>query len=126
MRTTTRWAPALLVTLAGCAVSPAGGPPSDRPEREGTISSSPAPVSSSASATAHRAGVGVVQSASVVSLPSSGTAAGGATAGPTMAYRIDMPDGTTQSVVQAGERFQVGDRVQVTSDGRALRPALRP
>jgi hypothetical protein len=39
-----------------------------------------------------------------------------------MAYRIAMPDGSTQSVVQAGERFEVGDRVQVTSDGRALRP----
>jgi hypothetical protein len=63
-----------------------------------------------------------VQSASVASLPSSGTAAGGGTAGPTMAYRIAMPDGSTQSVVQAGERFRVGDRVQVTSDGRALRP----
>jgi hypothetical protein len=123
MRTTTRWVPALLVTLAGCAVSPAGGPPpSDRPERDGSISSAPAPVTSSTSATAHRAGEGVVRSASVVSLPSSTTAAGGGTAGPTMAYRIAMPDGTMQSVVQAGERFQVGDRVQVTSDGRALRP----
>jgi hypothetical protein len=121
MRTTTRWAPALLVTLAGCAVSPAGGPAPDRPEREGTISSSPAPVTTSPSRTTHRAGAGVVQSASVVSLPSS-SAAGGATAGPTMAYRIAMPDGSTQSVVQAGERFEVGDRVQVTSDGRALRP----
>lgn len=119
MSTTTRWLPVLLVTLAACAVSPPGGPAADRPEREGSISSAPG---TSPSAATHRAGVGVVQSASVASLPSSGTAAGGGTAGPTMAYRIAMPDGSTQSVVQAGERFRVGDRVQVTSDGRALRP----
>jgi glutamine cyclotransferase len=39
-----------------------------------------------------------------------------------MAYRLKMADGTTQAVVQAGERFELGDRVQVTPDGRLLRP----
>ena len=88
---------------------------------------SPAPGSSAAGAStstsAYRAGVGVIESASIVSLPSSGAAAGGTAArGPIMAYAIKMPDGSTQSVVQAGERFQLGDRVQVTSDGRLARP----
>jgi hypothetical protein len=96
MRKMTRWTPALLMMLAACAVSPPEAP-------------------------RHRAGAGVVESASVVSLPSS-SAAGGGTASPTMAYRIGMVDGSTQSVVQSGERFQVGERVQVTSDGRLARP----
>jgi hypothetical protein len=39
-----------------------------------------------------------------------------------MAYRLKMADGSTQDVVQAGKRFQVGDRVEITSDGRLLRP----
>jgi hypothetical protein len=69
--------------------------------------------------------IGVVESASVVSLatlPASGGSTSGAGSTPTMAYRVQMPDGSTQSVVQAGERFQVGDRVRVTSEGRLVRP----
>ena len=83
----------------------------------------PAAPQASHSANATRPGVGVIESASVVSLPSTGAAAGGTAArGPTMAYAVKMPDGSTQSVVQAGERFQLGDRVQVTSEGRLVRP----
>jgi hypothetical protein len=89
---------------------------------------SPAPVTTttpgvSTPTSAYRTGLGVIESASVVSLPS--TASGGGSAGasgPTMAYAVKMPDGSTQNVVQAGERFQLGDRVQVTSDGRLVRP----
>jgi hypothetical protein len=33
-----------------------------------------------------------------------------------------MADGTTQDVVQAGERFEVGDRVEMTREGRLVRP----
>lgn len=69
---------------------------------------------------------GVVESASVLSLASSPSAAAGGTAGPatspTMAYRVKLADGSTQSVVQQGERFAVGDRVQLTGDGRLVRP----
>jgi len=39
-----------------------------------------------------------------------------------MAYRLRMADGTTQDVVQTGERFQLGDRLQVTREGRLGRP----
>src|SRR5262245_7315595 len=72
-----------------------------------------------------RPAIGIVQSASVAALSSSSASAGGtsgAATTPTMAYRVQMPDGSMVSVVQAGERFQVGDRVQITADGRALRP----
>jgi len=73
----------------------------------------------------NRSGIGTVESASVVSL-SSAPAAAGSTAGPatsaTMAYRLKMADGTTQDVVQAGERFEVGDRVELTREGRLVRP----
>jgi hypothetical protein len=39
-----------------------------------------------------------------------------------MAYRLKMADGTTQEIVQTGERFEVGDRAQITGDGRVVRP----
>jgi hypothetical protein len=103
--------------LAGCAVSPP-----DRPgvEADGRVDqTTPAPKT-------YRPGVGIVESASVVSLSSTPSAAAGGTAGaatsPTMAYRLKMADGTTQDVVRAGERLEVGDRVQVAGDGRLLRP----
>ena len=41
---------------------------------------------------------------------------------PTMAYRLKMADGSVQDVVQAGERFRVGERVRIASDGRLMRP----
>ena len=95
-------------------------PPSTSPA---TGASAPA---ASTSASPYRTGIGVIESASIVSLPSSGSAAAGgtagATSGPRMAYLVKMPDGSTQNIVQDGERFQLGDRVQVTSDGRLARP----
>jgi hypothetical protein len=62
----------------------------------------------------------VVESASIVALGSS-PSAGGTASPSTMAYRLKMEDGSTQSVVQAGERYEVGDRLQITSDGRLSR-----
>lgn len=74
---------------------------------------------------AYRPGVGTIESATVLSLSSAPASAGG-TAGPatsaTMAYRLKMADGTTQDVVQAGERFEVGDRAEMTREGRLVRP----
>jgi outer membrane lipoprotein SlyB len=97
------------VLLAACATSP---------ER------SPAAQAPAVSAPVEQPRYGVIESASVVSLSSGPSAAGGTTApasSPTMAYRIRFDDGATQNVVQAGERFQLGERVQVTSDGRLVR-----
>jgi hypothetical protein len=84
----------------------------------------PAPAVVTPAPMTHRPGVGIVESASVVSLPSSAAAGGrfGTPTTPTMAYRLKMADGTTQDVVQAGERFQVGERAPVTRDGRLVRP----
>lgn len=98
-----------LAFLAACATS--------TPERGRAVT--PAPV-------AEQPRIGVVESASVVSLASTPSATAGGTAGaatsPTMAYRVKLPDGSTQSVVQQGERFAVGDRVKLTGEGRLARP----
>jgi hypothetical protein len=95
------------VVLAACAVSP----------RE-----TPAPVTTAATPS-YQPGIGIVESASVVALASSPSAGGtGAPASPTMAYRLKMADGSTQNVVHTGERFELGDRVQITGDGRLTRP----
>src|SRR5262245_36801247 len=108
-------APALLLAglLAACTT------PSSAP------ATPPAAVPTMPEQRTSRPAIGIVQSASVVALSSSSSSAGGtsgASTTPTMAYRVQMPDGSMVSVVQAGERFQVGDRVQITADGRAVRP----
>lgn len=117
----------LALTLTACAAR------SPLPTHEG--SSAPPETAPQAGTTAgtsgpagriYRPGTGTVDSASVLSLSSSGPAAAGGTArpatSPTMAYRVQMSDGSEQSIVQAGERFAVGDRVTVTADGRLTRP----
>jgi hypothetical protein len=38
-----------------------------------------------------------------------------------MGYRLKMEDGSTQNVLHAGERFERGDRVELTSEGRLIR-----
>jgi outer membrane lipoprotein SlyB len=86
----------------------------------------PAPAAAAPAPATYRPGLGTVESASVVSLPSSPSAtAGGTTARasqPTMAYRLRMADGSTQNVMVAGERLNVGERVELTRDGRLVRP----
>ena len=98
--------------LAACAAPP------PRP-----VDSTSAPAQPASPA--YRQGVGTIESATVLSLSSAPAAAGG-TAGPatsaTVAYRLKMADGTTQDVIQAGERFEVGDRVELTREGRLVRP----
>jgi hypothetical protein len=83
------------------------------------VTIAPAPVTI---AQAYRPGVGTVESASVVSLSSGNSATAGATTSPRMAYRLRMLDGTLQDIVQEGERFELGERVQLTGDGRLVRP----
>ena len=58
---------------------------------------------------------GAVESASVVSLSSKASI-------PRMAYRVRLADGTTKDVVQTGERFEVGERVRISGDGRLTQP----
>ena len=102
----------LSALLAACAAPP----PRDQP-----VADPPAQPASPA----YRPGVGTIESATVLSLSSAPAAAGGtagAATSATMAYRLKMGDGTTQDVVQAGERFEVGDRVELTREGRLVRP----
>lgn len=104
----------LCITLAGCA-APAPERPLAEPPADATAAPAlPAPFG----ARTYRSGTGIVESASVVSLASSPSAGG---TGATMAYRVRLADGSLQDVVHAGERFEVGDRVEVMSDGRLLR-----
>jgi hypothetical protein len=103
--------------LAACAVSPR--------ETPAPVTTAPASTTVPGSTPRYQPGIGIVESASVVALASSPSAAAGGTgapASPTMAYRLKMADGSTQNVVHTGERFELGDRVQITSDGRLARP----
>ncbi len=122
---TVLWTLALSVLLAACAAPAPDGPSGGRPtgQSEPPVDAAAAPP---ASASRYRPGVGIIESATVLSLSSAPAAAAGGTGGPatsaTMAYRLKMADGTTQDVVQAGERFEVGDRVELTREGRLVRP----
>jgi len=80
----------------------------------------PAPVVSSA----YRAGYGIIESISLVTLPAS--AAAGGTLPPVVSgpYRVTvrMDDGSIQTMIVDNRAFLVGDRVQFTNDGRLIRP----
>src|SRR5574340_69293 len=126
-----------LVMLSACSVAPpiegTAVPPSTgavEPQPAEQPVETPAPVATPApqaqplpqpQQSRYRPGMGTIESASVVSLPSFGSSVGGGTAGPTMGYWLRMDDGSTQSVVQTGERFEVGDRVEISGDGRLTR-----
>ena len=116
----------LLAMFTACALPPPDNPVADSPGAgaQGPVDGAAAPATSPGRATAktYRAGAATVESAAVVSLSSFPSAAAGATGAATMAYRLRMADGTAQDVVQTGERFQPGERVQLTGDGRLVRP----
>ena len=86
--------------------------------------SSPAPVVAASPASAYRTGYGIVESISLVTLPAS--AAAGGTLPPVVSgpYRVTirMDDGSIQTMVVDNRAFLVGDRVQIMSDGRLIRP----
>jgi hypothetical protein len=73
-----------------------------------------------------RPGNGILESIGLVTLPQSSAAAGGGTvAGPVPGpYRLTlrMEDGSIQTVIQDTRALLVGDRVQITQDGRLIRP----
>jgi hypothetical protein len=86
--------------------------------------SSPVVAAAPASSSAYRSGYGIVESISLVTLPAS--AAAGGTLPPVVSgpYRITMrmDDGSIQTMVVDNRAFLVGDRVQIMSDGRLIRP----
>jgi hypothetical protein len=115
-----------LAMLAACAASRPDNPAPDRAGGEADARVEQTATPTTPAPRTFRPGIGIVESASVLSLSSTKSATAGGTAGastsPTMAYRLKMADGTTQDAVQAGERFEVGDRVQMTREGRLIRP----
>ncbi len=114
-------APAVPTVPAAAATAPAASAPAA--SAPAPIASTPLPPPSAApAARTYRPGIGIVESATVVALSSSTSAAAGGATGPTMAYRLRMNDGTTQEVVQTGRRFQVGERVFLSREGRVALP----
>jgi hypothetical protein len=68
-----------------------------------------------------RPGYGVIETITLVrSVPSAST---GANLPERVAYRLGlrMDDGTVQAIDQDSRNFMVGDRVQLTNDGRVIR-----
>jgi hypothetical protein len=114
------------IGLAGCTTY------YDPPPSAPVTTSSGVPVVSAASSapvvsspgSAYRTGYGIVESISLVTLPAS--AAAGGTLPPVVSgpYRVTMrmDDGSIQTMVVDNRAFLVGDRVQIMSDGRLIRP----
>jgi hypothetical protein len=95
------------------------------------VAAAPAPASSStpvALATlksgAFRAGSGLLESIGLVTLPPASAAAGASAAPAPGPYRLTlrMDDGSIQTVIADTRAVLVGDRLQITSDGRLIRP----
>ena len=91
--------PPTTITAPARAPAPSSAKPAAGPR--------PAPAAKAASKS-YRPGLGIVESASVLSGPSSPSASSGGATAPRMAYRLKMLDGTTQEILQTGDRFQVG------------------
>jgi hypothetical protein len=115
-----------LTGLAGCTTY-YDAPPSTPVTTTGgapVVTSAPATVVTPAGSSAYRAGYGIVESISLVTLPAS--AAAGGTLPPVVSgpYRLTvrMDDGSIQTLMLDNRAFLVGDRVQIMSDGRLIRP----
>jgi len=80
------------------------------------VSQSNPPATVVVPAPALRAGLGRVDAV----MASSAAAAGG-TASSSYTLHVRMDDGTLQYVTQTSPEFRVGDRVEVTRDGRVIR-----
>jgi hypothetical protein len=102
-----------VTTTSGAAVVSASAPP---------VVVSPAPSSTAFSA--FRTGYGIVESISLVTLPASATAGGTLPAVVSGPYRVTvrMDDASIQTLVLDNRAFLVGDRVQIMSDGKLIRP----
>lgn len=108
--------PGAVTTTTGAPVVSAGSSVPVAPVAVAPITVTPVP--------AYRAGHGIIESVSLVTLPAS--AAAGATLPPVVGgpYRLTlrMDDGSIQTMIADNRAFLVGDRVQVMSDGRLIRP----
>jgi hypothetical protein len=108
--------------LAACASNPEP-PLSTLRTASGTpvVSASAKPVDSAPG----RAGLGIIESISLMHPPTSASASAGATAEPAARgpYRVTvrMDDGSLQTLIVDNRAFLVGDRVQIVADGRLIR-----
>ena len=110
--------------LAGCTTYYDPPPPS-QPVAVAPAPVTPVtPVAPASSIGSYRPGFGIIESISLVTLPASASAGG--TLPPVVSgpYRMTlrMDDGNIQTVIQDTRAFLVGDRVQIMSDGRLIRP----
>lgn len=115
--TTTTGAP---VVSAGSSVPPVSAGSSVPPVSSG--SSVPA---ATASSSAWKPGVGVIQTISLGTPAAAASASAGGSVSPAVSgpYRMTlrMDDGTVQTLVVDNRAFLVGDRVQVSPEGRMIR-----
>jgi hypothetical protein len=114
-----------VLALAACAANEPVTPQAPVVTSSGApaVSGSGGLVTSSANPSV-RPGYGIVEAVSLVHHAPAPSAAAGGTApavpGP-FRLMLRMDDGTSQEIVQDYRGFLVGDRVQVTADGRILR-----
>lgn len=121
---------ALALAVAGCSTynDPAPATPVTTTSGAPVVSASATPpaamVVTPAAPSAYRTGFGIIESISLVTLPAS--AAAGGTLPPVASgpYRVTirMDEGTIQTMVVDNRAFLVGDRVEIMSDGRLIRP----
>ena len=123
--------------LAGCgttydepapmARAPATQPPAPVVSASPTASAgSSTPVAlATLKSSSFRPGSGILESISLTTLPASAAAGGTAASTPVPGpYRLSirMEDGNIQTVEADTRALLVGDRVQITADGRLIRP----
>lgn len=113
-----------VTTSSGAPVTTGSGAPLTSSADTGRIAVVPATPAPSAAVPALRPGYGIVEGVSLVyQAPAPSASAGGTAPAVPGPYRLmlRMDDGTAQNIVQDYRGFLVGDRVQVTADGRILR-----
>ena len=110
--------------LAGCTTYYDPPPPS-QPVAVAPAPVTPVtPVAPASSIGSYRPGFGIIESISLVTLPASASAGGTLPPVASGPYRMTlrMDDGNIQTVIQDTRAFLVGDRIQIMSDGRLIRP----
>ncbi|MFL6570956.1 MAG: hypothetical protein ACJ8G4_04315 [Burkholderiales bacterium] len=115
------------VGMAGCSTHYDPPPPVAVTTTTGApvTSASSRAASSTASASAWKTGSGVIQTISLGTPPGQASASAGGTSASAASgpYRMTlrMDDGSLQTLVVDNRAFLVGDRVQVTPEGRMIR-----
>jgi hypothetical protein len=115
--------------LAACASYEAPVTPAPVTTTPPVVAATPPAPSGSAAALAtlqpgtYRPGSGILESIGLVTLPASAAAGGTAAPAPgPFRLTLRMDDGSVQTLIQDTRALLVGDRLQVTPDGKLLRP----